>query len=310
MTADTTPTTLYRLYDEGGDLLYVGISTRPLQRVREHSKGQTWWTEVASQTFEHYPTRQAAADAELDAIRTEHPRYNIVGRVTENDIDRVLRLEPLAGHILAISRAIGVGDLGPGCMCEWFYASKPGMRALVTKTVGWSVKRHLPFTYPDMHPRDRDFLSSPAAYDALYHEVYDLMPYCTDYCGHVNRGHMVNKCLDWFDNHSPHRPFPWVQGREYPAPPTFTATIEQDGTWTVACDVCRCWHHHNPDDPEPARCLGGPYTTTGYWMQYGGRRVRVRSWRSLNPGRLRTWHGEDIFNPPGTSPFNSEVAAA
>lgn len=85
---------------------------------------------------------------------------------------------------------------------------------------------------------------------------------------------------------------------------------EPDGTWTVACDVCRCWHHHNPDNPEPARCVGGPYGTTGYWMQYGGRRVRVRSWRSLNPGRLRIWHGEDIFNPPGTSPFDPEVAAA
>ncbi len=41
MSEHDTPTTLYRLYDEGGDLLYVGISTRPLQRVREHSKGQS-----------------------------------------------------------------------------------------------------------------------------------------------------------------------------------------------------------------------------------------------------------------------------
>lgn len=77
-----TPTTLYRLYDEGGDLLYVGISTRPLQRVREHSKGQTWWTEVASQTFQHYPTRTEAAAAELAAIKSENPKHNIVGRST------------------------------------------------------------------------------------------------------------------------------------------------------------------------------------------------------------------------------------
>jgi predicted GIY-YIG superfamily endonuclease len=310
MSPDSTPTTLYRLADAQGVLLYVGIAGNPGRRFEQHKKDKLWWGDVAAITLEHFQTREEAAAAELAAIRSEHPRYNIVGRVTEKDIDRVLRLEPLAGDILAISRAIQAGDLGPGCMCEWFYASKPGMRALVVKTVGWSVKRHLPFTHPDMHPSDRDFLASPAAYDALYHAVYDLMPYCTDYCGHVNRGHTVNKCLDWFDNRHPQRPFPWVRGREYPTPPTFTATAEPDGTWTVACDVCRCWHHHNPDNPEPARCVGGPYGTTGYWMQYGGRRVRVRSWRSLNPGRLRIWHGEDIFNPPGTSPFDPEVAAA
>lgn len=77
----STPTTLYRLYDAEGDLLYVGISTRPMQRVREHSKGQTWWLEVASQSFEHFPSRPDAAAAELAAIRAEKPRYNKVGVV-------------------------------------------------------------------------------------------------------------------------------------------------------------------------------------------------------------------------------------
>lgn len=80
MPDSSAPTSLYRLYGADGALLYVGISTRPFQRVREHSKGQTWWTEVASQTFEHFPTREEAAAAELDAIRTENPQHNIAGR--------------------------------------------------------------------------------------------------------------------------------------------------------------------------------------------------------------------------------------
>jgi hypothetical protein len=74
-----TITTLYRMYDEAGTLLYVGISNRPLDRKGQHKHDKPWWTEVATMTLEHYPTRQAAAHAEAIAIAGEAPRYNKAG---------------------------------------------------------------------------------------------------------------------------------------------------------------------------------------------------------------------------------------
>lgn len=72
------PTTLYRLYDHEGELLYVGITCRGPARFADHAIEQGWWPEVAATTQAHYPNRADAAAAEAEAIRTEHPRYNVV----------------------------------------------------------------------------------------------------------------------------------------------------------------------------------------------------------------------------------------
>lgn len=72
------PTTLYRHYSIEHELLYVGISSRPMQRHSEHRRDDPWWTQVHHTTLEHFTTRQAALDAEKLAIQTEHPRLNIV----------------------------------------------------------------------------------------------------------------------------------------------------------------------------------------------------------------------------------------
>jgi hypothetical protein len=70
-------TTLYRMFDVSQNLLYVGISARPLLgRLKEHGAAKSWWPEVAYLTVEHFPTRAEAAAAEVRAIRTEHPKYN------------------------------------------------------------------------------------------------------------------------------------------------------------------------------------------------------------------------------------------
>ena len=73
-------TTLYRMFDAAGDLLYVGITSRGGRRFDEHAKVQPWWVEVASVTVEHFATRTEALAAELAAIRVEDPTYNAAGR--------------------------------------------------------------------------------------------------------------------------------------------------------------------------------------------------------------------------------------
>lgn len=74
---DSRPTALYRLYDAGSALLYIGRSINPKRRWKEHRKEMPWWPEVARKDVEWL--REAGTDAwraEFYAIRTENPRYN------------------------------------------------------------------------------------------------------------------------------------------------------------------------------------------------------------------------------------------
>jgi predicted GIY-YIG superfamily endonuclease len=71
-----TAQALYRFFDTEGELLYVGITVNPGTRWAEH-KNKPWWSGVASATLEQFPSRDAAEEAEITAIRAENPRYNV-----------------------------------------------------------------------------------------------------------------------------------------------------------------------------------------------------------------------------------------
>jgi len=71
-------TDLYRFYDAGGRLLYVGISLSALKRAAEHRGDKDWWSDVARMDVTHYPTRTEAAAAERSAIIAEGPLHNVV----------------------------------------------------------------------------------------------------------------------------------------------------------------------------------------------------------------------------------------
>lgn len=68
--------TLYRFFDEEGNLLYVGISHSWSQRFHQHERSSSWFKHVASATFAKYPNREAVELAERIAIETENPIYN------------------------------------------------------------------------------------------------------------------------------------------------------------------------------------------------------------------------------------------
>lgn len=82
MSKPDKPTTLYRFFDADQRLLYVGVTLnrRQLRRWSEHAGTKDWWTDVASTTVTHYPSRDQALRAEADAIRSENPLHNISGR--------------------------------------------------------------------------------------------------------------------------------------------------------------------------------------------------------------------------------------
>lgn len=67
---------VYRLTGHGGDLLYVGMSVDPSHRTRTHAH-KWWWPQVDKITAEAFGSRREARQAELNAIASESPRYNI-----------------------------------------------------------------------------------------------------------------------------------------------------------------------------------------------------------------------------------------
>lgn len=72
---------LYRVFDDLGRLLYVGISTDPLRRLSQHRDGKEWWPRVRRVEVQHLDTddRVIAECIEREAIRVEKPIYNLAG---------------------------------------------------------------------------------------------------------------------------------------------------------------------------------------------------------------------------------------
>jgi predicted GIY-YIG superfamily endonuclease len=70
--------TLYRMWDEQGQLLYVGITLNLVSRFRDHEVSKAWWGEVATITLAAFQDRESVESAEREAIINENPRYNIM----------------------------------------------------------------------------------------------------------------------------------------------------------------------------------------------------------------------------------------
>jgi predicted GIY-YIG superfamily endonuclease len=73
------PTAVYRFYDRGGALLYVGITSNLSNRFEQHASDKFWWRQVVRKTAVLYGSRAEAAAAESRAIITESPIHNIAG---------------------------------------------------------------------------------------------------------------------------------------------------------------------------------------------------------------------------------------
>ncbi len=68
---------LYRFYNQAGDLLYIGMSTNMLMRLKSHRHDQPWWGEAVEIKMERFATRDELAAAEITAIELERPRHNV-----------------------------------------------------------------------------------------------------------------------------------------------------------------------------------------------------------------------------------------
>jgi excisionase family DNA binding protein len=69
-------TYLYRHFDAGGTLLYVGVSLSTLVRLMQHRHVSPWWEEIATVSISSFASREDALVAERQAVEGEKPRYN------------------------------------------------------------------------------------------------------------------------------------------------------------------------------------------------------------------------------------------
>lgn len=109
--AKVKPCELYRHFDKSGRLLYVGISYTAISRLVGHRSNAHWFDEIVRIEIERFQTREAAAKAELEAIKNEKPLHNLwtntkkgpSARSPEKQaiIDRLKPLIEAAGYTIA-----------------------------------------------------------------------------------------------------------------------------------------------------------------------------------------------------------------
>lgn len=68
---------LYRWWRADGTLLYVGKSVSLFARVSSHRKSSSFFPTAATMTIERFPDEASLAEAEVRAIREEHPLHNV-----------------------------------------------------------------------------------------------------------------------------------------------------------------------------------------------------------------------------------------
>jgi hypothetical protein len=78
---------LYRFYNSSQRLLYVGITSDPENRFRGHRADKPWWDDVFVITLTRYPDRGELAQAEIEAIESEHPKYNVAYAVPRETLN-------------------------------------------------------------------------------------------------------------------------------------------------------------------------------------------------------------------------------
>lgn len=92
---------LYRLYDAGGRLLYIGVTKSAHFRLMQHV-WKPWWPDVARKEVQPHKTRADALLSERNAICKERPIYNGQGRPPHTHNERLYMHERA---LAAIERA-------------------------------------------------------------------------------------------------------------------------------------------------------------------------------------------------------------
>lgn len=114
-------TALYRLYDTESVLLYVGISTYPKYRFKEHAGDKAWWHHVTRREIVWLDSREEALKAEAEAMVEERPLYNgyhHLGRGWPQKARKYDDAADRAAVLEGLRLALGRGDYEPGTLLQ------------------------------------------------------------------------------------------------------------------------------------------------------------------------------------------------
>lgn len=91
--AESKTTSVYRAFDAEDNLLYVGMSVDVGDRIKQHKSSGAEWVRICARVeVTPFRCRQDAANAEMRAIRTEAPGYNVVGAKSDYVSEYFFRL--------------------------------------------------------------------------------------------------------------------------------------------------------------------------------------------------------------------------
>lgn len=82
---------LYRLLAADGELLYVGVTTDPHMRLSAH-RASEWGNEIADIAVSVFDSREAVLEAEREAIKAQHPKFNVLHRSMPSSRVRTVRV--------------------------------------------------------------------------------------------------------------------------------------------------------------------------------------------------------------------------
>jgi predicted GIY-YIG superfamily endonuclease len=132
-------TTLYRLYDKAGALLYVGIAEHWPTRMKQHAREKAWWEDVANVATQVFAERERAADAERNAIQTERPKHNIVHARRERQ-RTPQQPRPKRVHWLCHACGEPIADEGGAGLIQVLYADMRAWGTVLRQEYGFAGK--------------------------------------------------------------------------------------------------------------------------------------------------------------------------
>ncbi|MFB7574641.1 hypothetical protein [Streptomyces sp. NPDC056165] len=100
---------VYRFYAQDGQPLYIGVSSCLALRLADHRLQAPWWSLAEYIAVSCYGSYQAAAVAEVAAIKAERPIFNRQGLKARKRME--LRFSEGAEHIAAEFHRIAPPDL-------------------------------------------------------------------------------------------------------------------------------------------------------------------------------------------------------
>ena len=102
-----TRTALYRCFDATGALVYIGVSDKPEDRLKQHAANSPWHRYVAVTAEEWCDSRDDAFVKERQAIAAEKPLFNVQsnGPKAASDIRSLINHWPRRSEFAA---AVGV----------------------------------------------------------------------------------------------------------------------------------------------------------------------------------------------------------